>query len=60
MTPREEWAAVGIILLLLVGLAMATHQRDTIKAEAVKRGVAEWVINPNNGETTFQLKDLFP
>lgn len=60
MTSREEWTAVGIILLLLIGLAMATHQRDTMKAEAVKCGAAEWIVNPDNGETTFQWKDIKP
>jgi len=60
MTSREEWAAVGIILLLLIGLTMTIHQRDTMKAEAVKRGAAEWVINPDNGETTFQWKTIKP
>ena len=30
--------------------------RET-KAEAVKRGAAEWVVDPTNGETTFVWKE---
>ena len=29
---------------------------DEMKAEAVKRGAAEWVVDPTNGETTFKWK----
>lgn len=47
-----------VLLLLLVGALFAVaDQRDTLKAEAVKRGVAEWVVNPDNGSTTFQWKE---
>jgi ActR/RegA family two-component response regulator len=60
MTSREEWAAVGIVLLLLTGLFALVYARDAFKAEAVKRGAAEWLVNPDNGETTFQWKDIKP
>jgi hypothetical protein len=60
MTSREEWWAVGIVLLLLAGLFALVHERDAFRAEAVKRGAAEWLVNPDNGETTFQWKTLKP
>jgi hypothetical protein len=60
MTSREEWAAVGIVLLLLAGLFALVHERDEFRTEAVKRGAAEWLVNPDNGETIFQWKDIKP
>lgn len=60
MTPREEWVAVGIVLLLLAGLFVLVQERDCFRAEAVKRGAAEWIINPDNGETKFQWKEIKP
>lgn len=39
---------------------MADDALDEMKAEAVKRGAAEWVVNPANGETTFKWKEVEP
>lgn len=60
MRPNDEWVAVAIILILVASLLLMVEQRDSMRAEAVKRGVAEWVINPDNGETKFQWKAINP
>ena len=58
MKPNDEWLAVAIILILVAGLFLMVEQRESFKAEAIKRGAAEWVVNPLNGETTFKWKEL--
>ena len=60
MKPNDEWLAVAIILILVAGLFLMVEQRESFKAEAIKRGAAEWVVNPLNGETTFKWKELKP
>lgn len=36
------------------------RQQLYLQSEAVKRGAAEWVVNPANGETTFKWKEVEP
>lgn len=60
MRPNDEWVAVAIILILVAGLFLMVEQRENFKAEAIKRGAAEWVVNPLNGEATFKWKELKP
>lgn len=60
MKPNDEWLAVAIILILVAGLFLMVEQRESFKAEAIKRGAAEWVVNPLNGETTFKWKEPKP
>jgi hypothetical protein len=47
---------VVAVTFLLIGAFMAASQRDDLKAEAVKRGFAEWVSD-YNGNTTFKWKE---
>lgn len=60
MKPSDEWVDIAIILILVAGLFLMVEQRESFKAEAIKRGAAEWVVNPLNGETTFKWKELNP
>lgn len=60
MKPSDEWVSVAIILILVAGLFLMVKQRESFRAEAIKRGAAEWVVNPLNGETTFKWKELKP
>jgi hypothetical protein len=41
---------------LLITAFLVAQQRDDLKAEAVKRGAAEWVAD-YNGITTFKWKE---
>lgn len=43
-------------ILLLISAFMAASQRDDLKAEAVKRGFAEWIVN-EKGDTTWKWKE---
>jgi hypothetical protein len=51
-----EWMFVICIIVLFTTTYGAARQRDELKAEAVKRGFAEWVVN-DKGNTTFKWKD---
>jgi len=52
----SEWIMAMTVILLLIVTFIASSQRDDLKAEAVKRGFAEWVSD-SNGNTTFKWKD---
>ena len=43
-------------ILLFISAFMAASQRDDLKAEAVKRGFAEWVVD-EKGDTTWKWKE---
>jgi hypothetical protein len=43
-------------ILLFISAFMAATQRDELKAEAVKRGFAEWVVDEKGG-TTWKWKE---
>jgi hypothetical protein len=51
-----EWLLVFALITLLITAFLVAQQRDDLKAEAVKRGVAEWVADVN-GHTTFKWKE---
>ena len=51
-----EWIMTMSVIILLIATFMASSQRDDLKAEAVKRGFAEWVSD-YNGNTTFKWKE---
>ena len=60
---KEEHKFLLAILFLglisaLIGVLALQSQRAELKAEAVKRGAAEWVVDPANGATTFMWKEL--
>lgn len=44
------------VIFLNIALYLVATQRDDLKAEAVKRGFAEWVSG-YNGNTTFKWKE---
>ena len=52
----SEWIMTLSVIFLLIAAVMAASQRDDLKAEAVKRGFAEWVSD-YNGNTTFKWKE---
>jgi hypothetical protein len=57
----EVMAALILALFLFAITAVAaTIKVGDLKAEAVKRGAAEWVVNPNNGEAKFEWKEVKP
>jgi len=51
----EAYMTVCVISLIFV-VFLLEMQRDDLKAQAVKRGFAEWVVN-EKGDTTFEWKD---
>jgi hypothetical protein len=51
----EVFMTACVIFLIIAACLLAT-QRDDLKAEAVKRGFAEWVSD-YNGNTTFKWKE---
>lgn len=57
MNLYQQWLSLIAFIVVLATIFWVCEQRDTLKAEAVKRGAAEWIINPDNGETTFQWKE---
>jgi hypothetical protein len=57
----SEWIMSVFVFLLIAAFMLGvivdiTLQRDELKAEAVKRGFAEWVSD-YNGNTTFKWKE---
>lgn len=52
----SEWLLVLALIVLLITAFLVAQQRDDLKAEAVKRGAAEWVAD-YNGITTFKWKE---
>ena len=51
--------AIGYAVAMFVSAPTWFAHQD-MKAEAVKRGAAEWVVDPANGETTFKWKEVEP
>lgn len=51
-----KWIMVASVILIYVANYGVSRERDELKAEAVKRGFAEWVVN-DKGNTTFKWKD---
>ena len=45
------------LIIWIITAFMVAKQRDDLKAEAVKRGAAEWVAD-YNGHTTFKWKEI--
>jgi hypothetical protein len=56
---EERCVQLGFSLLLIVVIALfiAAHQRDKLKEQAVDRGHAEWVTD-SKGETKWQWKEV--
>jgi hypothetical protein len=44
------------VIIITVCALMVAEQRDQLKAEAVKRGFAEWIVIGQN-ETEFKWKE---
>jgi len=51
----EAFMTACVISLIFVVFLLET-QGDDLKAQAVKRGFAEWVVN-EKGDTTFKWKE---
>lgn len=52
----NQWIMTIAAILLSISAFMAASQRDDLKAEAVKRGFAEWIVN-EKGDTTWKWKE---
>jgi hypothetical protein len=52
----NSWLSLLATIILAVGLFIVADQRDELKAEAVKRGFAEWIVVGQN-ETEFKWKE---
>lgn len=52
----SQWMMIVAVIFLIAASFIAANQRDDLKAEAVKRGFAEWVVN-EKGDTTWKWKD---
>jgi len=52
----NRWLGLLATIILAVGLFIVADQRDELKAEAVKRGFAEWIVTGQN-ETEFKWRD---
>lgn len=50
------WYMTLAFIAAIVCAFMAADQRDQLKAEAVKRGFAEWIVTGQN-ETEFKWKE---
>lgn len=54
----------AMVVAFTLGLTFGIFRLDTImgeyRAEAVKRGAAEWVVDPATGETEFRWKEVAP
>ena len=51
-----EWCGVIAFILIVYCAFAVTEQRDELKAEAVKRGYAEWIVIGEN-KTEFKWKE---
>lgn len=49
------WLSVVTVILFLFFLV--AEQRDDLMNQAVERGYAEWVVNPNGRTTSWQWKE---
>lgn len=52
----NRWLGLLATIILAVGLFIVADQRDELKAEAVKRGFAEWIVTGQN-QTEFKWKE---
>jgi hypothetical protein len=52
----NRWLGLLATIILAVGLFIVADQRDELKAEAVKRGFAEWIVTGQN-QTEFKWRD---
>lgn len=52
----NQWIMLVAVIFLIAGAFTASNQRDDLKAEAVKRGFAEWIVN-ENGDTTWKWRE---
>jgi len=52
----NSWLSLLATIILAVGLHIVADQRDELKAEAVKRGFAEWIVTGQN-QTEFKWRD---
>lgn len=50
------WCGIVVFLLMLICALMVAQDRDELKAEAVKRGYAEWIVIGEN-KTEFKWKE---
>jgi len=50
-------ALIGAILMAFVYLAMMENKQKAFRADAVKRGFAEYVVD-KHGEPTFKWKEV--
>ena len=60
MKEEHKFLLTLLFLCLIASLCALwgmQSQRDELKAEAVKRGAAEWVVDPTNGMATFMWKE---
>lgn len=53
-----KWSMFAALCTTSLGVVVIAYQRDELKAEAVKRNAAEWVVDPQTGKTTFTWKPL--
>ena len=54
------WALVGVFCSsIILGEFIGAHAtRTSLTKQAIKAGVAKWVVNPETGETKFEwIKD---
>lgn len=50
---------MGLFIVYLLVLLFFTYlDKCALKSEAVKHGAAEWIVNPDNGTTTFSWKQI--
>jgi len=58
---NDEGFVPGIIFGAIAGVFVASlcwgMYSNELKAKAVKLNAAEWLVNPDNGETTFTWKE---
>ena len=47
---------IAVVAISSILFLVAT-QRDDLKKQAVERGFAEWVVDPNGQTTTWQWKE---
>jgi hypothetical protein len=51
-----QWIQAACVITLAVLAFLVAQQRDELKSEAVKRGVAEWIVD-TEGKTTWKWKE---
>lgn len=55
---ENTWSLFGLLafILMLICAVLVTQDRDELKAEAVKRGYAEWIVIGEDN-TEFKWKE---